>query len=341
MRPVAIPAMVNAHSHAFQRGLRGVGEKPTGENDSFWTWRETMYELAGSLDPDALRAASAAAFAEMRAAGYGVVGEFHYLHHPDGMTEAVIEGARDAGLPLVLLPAAYARGGHERFRDASLDAFLERAERLAASGIAAHSVRAVPADWLAEIARYADDRGLVRHVHASEQPRELEECAAEHGCTPIELLHRTGFLGPRTSVIHATHVTDRDIELLADSQTIVVVCPTTEANLGDGHAPALRLAEAGVRIAIGSDSNVRIDPFEEVREIETDARREALSRTALLARTGDLWGELACNGAASLGVGGAGEIEVDLDHPQLAGVSEDDVPWALATCASAEVVCAS
>lgn len=338
MRPVSVPAMVNAHSHAFQRGLRGRGERPTGEHDSFWTWRETMYELAGSLDPSALRAASAAAFAEMRGAGYGAVGEFHYLHHPEGMTEAVIAGARDAGLPLALIPAAYARGGHERFRDRSLDAFLQRAERLGVSGIAAHSVRAVPAEWLTQIARYADDRGLVRHIHASEQPRELEECAAEHGCTPIELLDRTGFLGPRTSVIHATHVTDRDVALLAESETIVDVCPTTEANLGDGHAPALRLAEAGVRLAIGSDSNVRIDPFEEVRELETDARREALSRTALLARTGDLWGELTRHGAASLGLEGAGEIQVDLDDPQLAGVAEDDLPWALATCASASVV---
>ncbi|HEV2813444.1 MAG TPA: formimidoylglutamate deiminase [Solirubrobacteraceae bacterium] len=335
---MAIPAMVNAHSHAFQRALRGAGEKPTGEHDSFWTWREVMYELAGTLDPASLREASAAAFAEMRAAGYGAVGEFHYLHHPDGMTEAVVAGAGDAGLPLVLLPAAYARGGHPRFRDDSLDGFLARAERVGAEGVAAHSVRAVPAEWLAEIARYADERGIVRHVHAAEQPRELEECAAEHGCSPIELLDRTGFLGPRTSVVHATHVTDRDVALLAETRTLVVICPTTEGNLGDGHAPALRLAEAGVRLAVGSDSNVRIDPFEEVRELETGARRQALSRTALLARTGDLWGELARNGAASLGLDAPGELEVDLDHPQLAGLAPEDLPWALATCASASVV---
>ncbi|HEX2088209.1 MAG TPA: amidohydrolase family protein [Solirubrobacteraceae bacterium] len=332
--------MPNAHSHAFQRALRAVGEKPTGGRDSFWTWREAMYDLAGSLDPPALRAASAAAFAEMRAAGYGSVGEFHYLHHPEGTTEAVVAAAADAGLPLVLIPAAYHRGGHPRFRDDTLDAFLARVERLGAAGVAAHSVRAVPAEWLTEIARYADDRGVVRHVHAAEQPRELEECEAEHGCSPIELLHRTGFLGPRTSVIHATHVSDRDVALLAETQTLVVLCPTTEGNLGDGHAPALRLAEAGVRLAIGSDSNVRIDPFEEVRELETDARRESLSRTALLARTGDLWAELARNGAASLGLDGTDAIAIDLDHPQLAGVGEADLPWALATCASASVVVA-
>jgi formimidoylglutamate deiminase len=341
VRRATVPAMANAHSHAFQRALRGVGERPTGDRDSFWTWREVMYELAGSLDPGSLRAACVDAFAEMRAAGYGAVGEFHYLHHPDGMTEAVVAAAADAGLPLVLLPAAYHRGGHPRFRDPSIEAFLERVERVGAPGIAAHSVRAVPAEWLTEIARYADDRGLVRHVHAAEQPRELEECAAEHGCSPIELLHRTGFLGPRTSVVHATHVSDRDVALLADTQTLVVVCPTTEGNLGDGHPPALRLAEAGVRLAIGSDSNVRIDPFEEVRELETNARRESLSRTALLARSGDLWGELVRNGAASLSLDATPSIDVDLDHPQLAGVAEDDLPWALATCASASVVARS
>ena len=338
MSRATIPAMVNAHSHAFQRALRGVGEKPTGDRDSFWTWREVMYDLAGSLDPESLRAASADAFAEMRAAGYGAVGEFHYLHHPEGMTEAVVAAASDAGLPLVLLPAAYHRGGHPRFRDPSLDAFLARVEAVGARGVAAHSVRAVPADWLREIARYADDRGLVRHVHAAEQPRELEECEAEHGCSPIELLHRTGFLGPRTGVVHATHVSDRDVALLAETETLVVICPTTEGNLGDGHPPVLRLADAGVRLAIGSDSNVRVDPFEEVRELETNARRESLSRTALLARTGDLWADLARNGAASLGLDDPGTIEVDLGHPHLGGVAEADLPWALATCASASVV---
>ena len=339
MRTARVPAMVNAHSHAFQRALRGAGERPTGERDSFWTWREVMFELAASLDPASLRRASAAAFAEMRAAGYGAVGEFHYLHHPAGMAEAVVAGAADAGLPIVLLPAAYHRGGHPRFRDESVEAFLGRVEALGTSGIAAHSVRAVPAEWLTEIARYADERGLVRHVHAAEQPREVEECAAEHGCSPIELLERTGFLGPRASVIHATHVSDRDIALLADTQTHVVICPTTEGNLGDGHPPALRLAEAGVRLAIGSDSNVRIDPFEEVRELETNARRESLSRTALLALDGgDLWADLSRGGASSLGLDDTGSITVDLDHPQLEGVSADDLPWALATCASASVV---
>jgi formimidoylglutamate deiminase len=200
----------------------------------------------------------------------------------------------------------------------------------------------VPAGWLERIASYADEHDLVRHVHAHEQRRELDECAAEHGCSPIELLERTGFLGSRTSVVHGIHVSERDVELLAASDTIVVSCPTTEGNLGDGFLPAMAYRDAGVRLAIGSDSQVRVDPFEEVRELETGARRERQTRHALLAASGDLWGELARNGRASLGLGeedeAAGTIEVDLDHPDLRGVAAADVPLALATCASAAVV---
>jgi formimidoylglutamate deiminase len=286
-------------------------------------------------------------YAEMAAAGYGAVGEFHYVHHrPDGtpyedpnlLAKTVALAGVEAGLRVVLILTAYHRGGEPRFTDPSVEAFLQRADALRewAAGqpgvdaaVAAHSVRAVPADWLGPIAAYADQHGLVRHVHAHEQRRELDECAAEHGCTPIELLHRTGFLGPRTSLIHGIHVSDDDIARLAETDTIVVSCPTTEGNLGDGFLPALRYRDAGVRLAIGSDSQVRIDPFEEVRELETGARREGQTRHALLAHHGDLWATLAANGAASLGVEGAGTIEVDLD------VAPEDVPLALATCASA------
>jgi formimidoylglutamate deiminase len=339
--------MVNAHSHAFQRGLRGRGER-VREGDDFWAWREGMYELAGSLDPAAMRSVAAEAFREMRAAGYGVVGEFHYVHHqPDGtpyeaandMIEAVAAGAGDAGLPLVALPAAYHRGGHPRFRDASLDDFLARVDALdARHGIAAHSVRAVPEDWLREIARYSDEHGLVRHVHASEQKRELEQCQAEHGCSPIELLARTGFLGPRTSVIHATHVDDRDISLLAESGTTVVICPTTEGNLGDGFPPLHAFVQSGIRLAVGSDSQVRIDPFEECRELETLARRERHTRAAILCRTGDLWAELVDNGLHSLGVTDTLPVTIDRDHPEIRDVSDEDLALALSTCASAAVV---
>jgi cytosine/adenosine deaminase-related metal-dependent hydrolase len=258
------------------------------------------------------------------------------------MAIAVAEAGAAAGLRIVLLPAAYHRGGHPRFRDPSPDAFLARVDalRLAgfAVGVAAHSVRAVPAEWLREIAAYAEAHGLVRHVHASEQPRELEECRAEHGCSPIELLQRTGYLSERTTVVHAIHVDERDVGLLAESGAIVATCPTTEGNLGDGHFPALRYRDAGVRMAIGSDSNVIVDPFEELRELETGARRERRTRHALLAEAGDLWDAVRRDGLASLGLDGCGTVTVDLDHPRLRGVPDEDVMRALATCASADTV---
>jgi formimidoylglutamate deiminase len=359
-RLAALPAMVNAHSHAFQRDLRGVGERSSA--DHFWSWRDAMYALAGRLDPDSMRDVAGRAFAEMAAAGYGAVGEFHYVHHqPDGtpyddpnaLAKAVAKAARAAGLTIVLLPAAYQRAGpgrpaepgQRRFCDADVDTFLARVDDLRAwapdgvhVGVAAHSVRAVPAGWLEAIAAYSERRGIVRHIHAHEQVRELDECHAEHGCSPIELLHRTGFLGPRASVVHGIHVTRDDVGRLADSGTTVVTCPTTEGNLGDGHLPALAYRDAGVPLAIGSDSQVRIDPFEEVRELETGARREGRTRHALLAHHGDLWGALVHAGAYSLGIEPPGEIQVDLDHPDLRGVDPADLHLASATCASAAVV---
>jgi formimidoylglutamate deiminase len=350
--------MVNAHSHAFQRGLRGVSER-VGPGGDFWTWRETMYGLARALDPEGMRALAAATYREMAAAGYGAVGEFHYVHHrPDGtpydeanaMAIALGEAAAAAGLRLVLLPAAYARGGEPRFRDPDVGAFLARVDELRAwatgrpgvsVGVAAHSVRAVPPDWLEAVAEHSERHGLVRHIHASEQPREVAETRAQHRCTPVELLGRTGFLGRRASVVHAIHVTSRDVELLAESGATVVACPTTEGNLGDGYPPTMVYGEAGVPIAVGSDAQVRIDPFEEARELETGARRERLRRFALMAAYGgDLWGELCANGRRSLGLEDEPprSVAVDLDHPDLAGIEEDDLLAALVTCASAGVV---
>lgn len=369
-----VPAMVNAHSHAFQIGLRGAAERPAPpehERDDFWSWRERMFELSSGLDPESMRLVARQAYAEMRAAGYGVVGEFHYVHHqPDGtpyeepnlMAQVVAEAAAAEGIEIVLLPAAYKRGGwdggdlppgrgQQRFCDPDVETFLARvsdlrawaAERPGVSvAVAAHSARAVPASWLERIARYADDHGLVRHVHAAEQRRELAEVRAEHGCSPIELLERTGFLGPRASVVHAIHVSERDIELLAESGTTVVSCPTTEGNLGDGYPPALRYRDAGVALAIGSDSQVRIDPFEEARELETGARREGQTRAGLLSATplGDLWGELSRRGHRSLGIGGqvGGMVTIDTSGSELRGVEERDLARALVTSASAAVV---
>jgi formimidoylglutamate deiminase len=356
--------MVNAHSHAFQIELRGIGERPSGGRDDFWTWRNEMYRLAAQHNPDSMRAVGERAYADMVRAGYGAVGEFHYVHHQrDGtpyeernaMAIALAEAACAQGLEIVLLPAAYNRAGprrpadegQRRFCDPDVDVFLARVEDLrswAAArpgvqvGVAVHSVRAVPADWIEEIADYAERHDLVRHVHASEQRRELAECLDEHGCTPIELLARCNFLGPRTSVIHGMHVSDHDIDLIATTGTIVVACPTTEGNLGDGYQPALRYRDAGVRYAIGSDSQVRIDPFEEARELETGARREGQTRSAL-AIDGGLWHALAEGGSASLGLRKAPPaIELDLAHPDLIGIPADDIPYALATCASAGVV---
>jgi formimidoylglutamate deiminase len=355
--------MPNAHSHAFQRGLRGRAERVRA-GDDFWSWREAMYALAGELDPESIEQVGRVTYEEMAAAGYGAVGEFHYVHHrPDGspyedlnaMAKALAGAARAAGLAIVLLPAANARAGPDRppeprqrrFCDTSAETFLARVEELrgwaegeegVSVGVAAHSARAVPADWLEAIAIYSEEHGLVRHVHAAEQPRELEEVRAEHGCSPIELLERTGFLGPLASVVHAIHVSPRDVELLAASGATVVSCPTTEGNLGDGHPPLLRFRDAGVPLAIGSDSQVRIDPFEEARELETLARREGLTRHALLAASGDLWADLCRAGARSLGIEAAGEVEIDTEHTDLRGIDPADLPAALVTCASAGVV---
>ena len=365
MRTAALPAMANAHSHAFQLGLRGVGERVVADDD-FWSWRTAMYDLAGALDPGSMRAVGERVYGQMAAAGYGAVGEFHYVvHQPDGtpydepnaMAMALAEAAVACGLEIVLLPAAYHRGGvgqpasegQRRFCDPSVNMFLDRVDALRAwasgvdgvsVGVAVHSVRAVPESWIAAVASYAERERLVRHVHAAEQRRELEECQAEHGCSPVELLDRCGFLGPRASVVHGIHVSDADVKLLASSETIVVTCPTTEGNLGDGILPALRYRDAGVRLAIGTDEQIRIDPFEELREMETLARREGETRDALLAAAdGDLWGRVGEVGRASLGLEGEGaSIEIDLDHPDLAGVQDKDLRLALATCASAGVV---
>jgi cytosine/adenosine deaminase-related metal-dependent hydrolase len=182
----------------------------------------------------------------------------------------------------------------------------------------------------------------VRHVHAHEQRRELDECQAEHACSPIELLERTGFLGAGASVIHGIHVSEADVAILTRTGTAVVTCPTTEGNLGDGYLPAMAYAEAGVPLAIGSDSQVRIDPFEEARELETGSRRERQLRSGLLTAVGDLWEALCRNGYRSLGLSAEPDrqvrVEIDLERPELAGVDAQDLPLALVTSASASVV---
>jgi formimidoylglutamate deiminase len=296
-----------------------------------------MLAEAGRQTPETVRTGYEAVYGEMRAAGYTAVGEFHYL----GLAEAfaAIEAARAAGIEIVLLLAAYERGGIERFRQDSVAAYLAQVERLretgALVGLAPHSVRACSAAWLVDIGRYAEREGLVLHVHADEQPREVEECIAEHGVRPIELLARTGCLTPATTVVHATHAGTVELDLLADAGATVCLCPTTEANLGDGFPPLEGLLERDIALAIGSDSNVRIDPLEELRELEGVARRQTGSREVI-----PLEGLLAAGtvgGATALGLGSWPETAVDLAHPSLAGVANEDVPAALVFSCAADV----
>ncbi len=332
---LALPGFVTAHSHAFQRALRGGGE-----GGDFWEWREAMLREAERQTPESVRREYAATYREMLAAGYTAVGEFHYL----GLQEALaaLDAAAEAGITLVLLLAAYGRGGLPRFRQESAAEFLGQVESLRAAGarvgVAPHSVRACPAGWLAEIGTYAAAEGLPLHVHADEQPREIEECVAEHGVRPIELLAGAGCLGPNTTVVHATHADAHELDLLAEAGARVCICPTTEANLGDGYAPVEALRDRGIGICIGSDSNVRIDPLEELRELEGIARRASGRRNvvpvdALLAIGSS-------EGAAALGLESWPEASVDLGHPSLAGVEPADIPAALVLGCSAEVLTA-
>ena len=286
---LTLPGLANAHSHAFQRALRGRTHAGTG---SFWTWREQMYALADTLDPDRVHALSAAAFAEMALAGVTVVGEFHYVHHgpggrayadPNAMGEAVIAAASEVGLRITLLDACYLHGGVNaapdatqlRFRDDGAEAWAQRVDALAERpgvrvGAAIHSMRAVDPDAAAVVAAWANDRGRPLHAHVSEQPAENEACRAAYGRTPTALLHDAGALSERFTAIHATHVDDADAALLAGAT--VCLCPTTERDLADGVGPAARLRDAGVRLAVGSDSHAVIDLLEEARAIELDER---------------------------------------------------------------------
>lgn len=335
------PGLINAHSHAFQRAIRGRTEYLAAgrTEESFWTWRALMYRAANALDTEAVAAISALAFCEMIRSGVTSVGEFHYLHGGDadplGVDAAVIDAARGVGLRIALLRVAYERAGagrlalpeQMRFVEPDVGTFLDRTERLAARyardpkvtvGLAPHSVRAVSRGWLSAIAEAAGDR--VVHIHACEQRRELEECHAEHGCGPVELLHRVGLLTRRTTLVHATHLDASAHRLLAESGATVCACPTTERNLGDGFLPATRLVQDGVPICLGSDSQALIDLFAEARLVEYHERlraerRNVLARFAAPRASGDLatadvlWPMATQQGARSLGLD-TGLIEV-------------------------------
>jgi formimidoylglutamate deiminase len=332
-RTLSLPGFVNAHSHAFQRALRG---RAAGRD--FWAWRDGMLAEADRHTPESVRALYAETYREMREAGFTAVGEFHYLGIEEAFAAA--EAAQAAGIGFVCLHVAYARGGLERMRQPSVEAYLGEVERLRAAGVAVgvapHSVRACPREWLVEIGRFAEAEGLALHVHADEQPREIEECLAEHGMRPIQLLAETACLTRRTTVVHATHADGAELDLLRDSGASVCACPTTEADLGDGFIAAVRMQHRGIPLCIGSDSNVRIDPLEELRELEGIGRRQSGQRRVFA--TDELLAIGGANGARAIGIDAWGEIAVDLDHRSLALVAVEDVPAALVAGCAADVL---
>ena len=323
---LSLPGFVDAHCHAFQRALRGR----TGGSD-FWAWRELMLAEAERQTPELVRREYVEVYRELLTAGYTAVGEFHYLGFAEAL--AAVEAAEEAGVRVVLLLAAYGRGGLPRFRQDSVAEYLRQVEELRsrgiALGVAPHSVRACPADWLEEIGRYAAAERLPLHVHADEQPREIEECVAEHGIRPIELLDRTGCLTERTTVVHATHADEGELDLVARAGARVCACPTTEANLGDGFLPVEHVCARRIGICIGSDSNIRIDPLEELREFEGIARRQAGRRNVISTETLLCYG--ADEGAGALGLEEWDDVRVDLGHPSLRGV-EDVFEGLIAGC---------
>lgn len=283
-----LPGMVNAHSHAFQRGLRGKAEVPAGSSGNFWSWREEMYRLVEGLDPERFRRLSGLAFREMLEAGITTVGEFHYLHHPGRgrgyeLDQAVIEAAREAGIRLVLLDVCYStgdvgeplQGAQLRFESRSVDEYLESTEKLDALldrsteslGLVAHSIRAVPLDDIVAIHRAALSRGLVFHLHLEEQEREIEAALVHYGKRPLELVLDELDVGPELTAVHCTHSREEDLGRLFETGANVCVCPLTEANLADGIAPE-GLAAPSANLALGTDSNLRIDFHEEMRLLE-------------------------------------------------------------------------
>ena len=364
-----LPGLVNAHSHAFQRVIRGRTEHRMGQRgDNFWTWREKMYQAATRLTPEDIYTASRMTFLEMALSGITSVGEFHYLHHePDGtpysdanlMSKQVLRAARDVGLRIALLRVAYARSGYGarpnpkqlRFIESEPEDFLKNVERLhnelarlepefAWVGIAPHSVRAVPLEYLRAIFSYASDCRMPVHMHIAEQPAEIEACLREHGHTPVALLDAEGLLSHCFTGIHAIHVTEAEAGMLARSRSLVCACPTTERNLGDGVVPADLYFKTGVRLSLGADSHTQVDLLEDARELEYNMRLSKLQRVVLMTKSdgpSDLAASLfECatrNGAESIGAR-TGELEagrpadfftIDLSDPSVAGASVDDL----------------
>lgn len=349
LRGLTLPGLANAHSHAFHRALRGRTQRERG---TFWTWRERMYDVAGRLDPDSYRRLAAAVFREMAAAGITTVGEFHYLHHqpggtpyddPHAMSHALIQAAADAGIRIALLDTCYLSSGFGappqpaqlRYFGGSAEAWAARTAQLrrfgdrdhAVIGAAIHSVRAVPRADLPTVVEAAAGGPL--HVHLSEQQQENDACLEAYGATPTAVLEEAGALGPRTTVVHATHLTDADVTTLGRTRTTACFCPTTERDLGDGIGPGRALHEAGARLSLGSDSHAVIDPFEEMRALELDERLATQQRghwaAADLLAAGTRHDSLGFPDAGRIAVGARADlVTVATDTPTTAGTGADE-----------------
>ncbi|MCL8016444.1 formimidoylglutamate deiminase [Streptomyces sp. AS02] len=326
LRGLTLPGLANAHSHAFHRALRGTVQVGSG---TFWTWREVMYNTADRLTPDTYHALARAVYAEMALAGITAVGEFHYVHHapggtpyadPNAMGEALVAAAAEAGIRITLLDTVYLSSGfgqppttHQlRFSDGDAEAWAERCSVLkeqdhARIGAAIHSVRAVPADQLETVARWAEERRAPLHVHLSEQTAENEACREVHGCTPTQLLALHGVLGPRTTGVHNTHLTAEDISLIGGSGTGTCMCPTTERDLADGIGPAVALQNEGSPLSLGSDSHAVIDLLEEARAMELNERLRTRTRGHWTAAA--LLRAASADGHAALGWDDVGTLE--------------------------------
>lgn len=361
---VLLPGLVNAHSHAFQRVIRGRTEYRTSDKDSFWTWREMMYSAAERLTPEDIYDASRMAFLEMALSGITAVGEFHYLHHAaDGaeyddrnlLAKQVIRAAHDVGLRIVLLRVAYARAGFETDDNPRQRRFIEDPETyfknteslvnfcadqpMASVGVAPHSVRAVPLDYLKRVGEFAAQRELPVHMHVAEQPAEVTACVEEYGRSPVALLSTEGLLNERFTAVHAIHVSPKAVAMLARANAIVCACPTTERNLGDGIVPVDAYLREGIRVALGSDSHVQIDLLEDARELEYHLRLQKLERAVLSNGADETRSSIAQRllhcatvaGAQSLGTASgtlndgapADFFTVDLSDPSIAGAEAD------------------
>ncbi len=366
LRGLVIPGMANAHSHAFHRALRSRTQRNRG---SFWTWRELMYAVAGRLTPDLYRDLARAVYAEMALAGITVVGEFHYLHNgsegrrysdPNAMGHALIDAARDAGIRLTLLDTCYLSaavgdasplaGPQRRFSDGDVERWAQRAESLHSAagpgvlvGAAVHSVRAVPVAAMPLVADWAARHQAPLHIHSSEQTAEVDQCLTVHGCTPTTLMREHGILGERTTAVHATHLTDRDIDDLKGTATGVCFCPTTERDLGDGVGPAGALIDGPGPFSLGSDGHAVIDLFEEARAVELDERvmrreRGLIPASRLLtAATADGYRALGWPEGGELRVGAPADlVAVNLGSVRTAGGGAT-VENAVFACAAADV----